>query len=111
MRTCLTLYTATLLVLALLGPVQAAEQSAAPVAGAVKAELVDINSATAAQLKALPGADCAFDQWQTAGSKPKKCGDQRSFPWSARVELQPSKACCGRQAGEPTSFFTHNLLT
>ena len=60
MRTCLTLFTATLLVLALLGPVQAAEQSAAPVAGAVKAELVDINSATAAQLKALPGIGDAF---------------------------------------------------
>ena len=60
MRTCLTLFTSTLLVLTLLSPVQAAEQSAAPVAGAVKAELVDINAATAAQLKALPGIGDAF---------------------------------------------------
>jgi len=60
MRTCLILFTATLLVLTLLSPVQAAEQPAVPVASAVKAELVDINSATAAQLKALPGIGDAY---------------------------------------------------
>jgi len=60
MRTCLTLFTATLLALALLSPVQAADPSAAPAASAVKADLVDINAATAAQLKALPGIGDAY---------------------------------------------------
>jgi len=60
MRTCLTLFTATLLALALLSPVQAADPSAVPAASAVKSEPVDINAATAAQLKALPGIGDAY---------------------------------------------------
>jgi DNA uptake protein ComE-like DNA-binding protein len=61
MRTCRTLLPAILLALALLSPVWAADKPAAPaVASTVKVELVDINSATAAQLKALPGIGDAY---------------------------------------------------
>jgi DNA uptake protein ComE-like DNA-binding protein len=61
MRTCRTLLPAILLALALLSPAWAADKPAAPaVASTVKVELVDINSATAAQLKALPGIGDAY---------------------------------------------------
>jgi DNA uptake protein ComE-like DNA-binding protein len=60
MRTYRILLTAFLLVLALLSPLQAADKPAAPNASAVKVELVDINSATEAQLKALPGIGDAY---------------------------------------------------
>ena len=61
MRTCRSLLTAILLALALLNPSQAAEKAAAPAAASsVKVELVDINSATETQLKALPGIGDAY---------------------------------------------------
>jgi DNA uptake protein ComE-like DNA-binding protein len=60
MHTCRTLLTAILLTLALLSPLQAADKPAKPAASAVKVELVDINSATEAQLKALPGIGDAY---------------------------------------------------
>lgn len=60
MRTYRILLTAFLLVLALLSPLQAADKPATPSASTVKVELVDINSATEAQLKALPGIGDAY---------------------------------------------------
>ena len=60
MRTYRNLLTTFLLVLALLSPLQAADKPATPNASTVKVELVDINSATEAQLKALPGIGDAY---------------------------------------------------
>jgi DNA uptake protein ComE-like DNA-binding protein len=61
MRICRSLFTAILLTLALLGPALAYDQpAAAPSASAVKAELIDINAATEAQLKSLPGIGDAY---------------------------------------------------
>ena len=60
MRTYRILLTVFLLVLALMSPLQAADKPATPNASAAKIELVDINSATAAQLKALPGIGDAY---------------------------------------------------
>ena len=60
MRTYRILLTTFLLVLALLSPLQAADKPATPNASTVKVELVDINSATEAQLKALPGIGDAY---------------------------------------------------
>jgi len=60
MRTYRILLTVFLLVLALMSPLQAADKPAPPNASAAKIELVDINSATAAQLKALPGIGDAY---------------------------------------------------
>jgi DNA uptake protein ComE-like DNA-binding protein len=61
MRICRSLFTAILLTLALLTPALAYDQpAAAPSASAVKAELIDINAATEAQLKSLPGIGDAY---------------------------------------------------
>ena len=60
MRTYRILLTVFLLVLALMSPLQAADKPATPNASTVKVELVDINSATEAQLKALPGIGDAY---------------------------------------------------
>jgi DNA uptake protein ComE-like DNA-binding protein len=61
MRICRSLFTAILLTLALLVPALAYDQpAAAPSASAVKAELIDINAATEAQLKSLPGIGDAY---------------------------------------------------
>jgi DNA uptake protein ComE-like DNA-binding protein len=61
MRICRSLFTAILLTLALLVPALAYDQPAeAPSASAVKAELIDINAATEAQLKSLPGIGDAY---------------------------------------------------
>lgn len=60
MRTYRILLTAFLLVLAVLSPLQAADKPTTPNASAAKIELVDINSATEAQLKALPGIGDAY---------------------------------------------------
>jgi DNA uptake protein ComE-like DNA-binding protein len=61
MLTCRALFTAILLTLALLVPALAYDQPAAPpTASAVKAELIDINAATEAQLKNLPGIGDAY---------------------------------------------------
>ena len=60
MRTYRILLTTFLLVLALLSPLQGADKPATPNASTVKVELVDINSATETQLKALPGIGDAY---------------------------------------------------
>ena len=60
MRTYRILLTVFLLILALMSPLQAADKPATPNASTVKVELVDINSATEAQLKALPGIGDAY---------------------------------------------------
>lgn len=61
MRTCRALITAILFTLALLAPALAYDQPAAPpTASTVKAELIDINAATEAQLKSLPGIGTAY---------------------------------------------------
>ena len=92
MRPCRTLLTAILLLaLALLSPLQAADQPAPPAASAVKAELVDINSATATQLKALPGIGDAYAAKIIAGrpyAKKDQLKTKNIIPASTYDKLQ-----------------------
>jgi len=68
MRTCRTFLTAVLVTLALLVPALAYDQpTPPPPVAAIKAELIDINSATEAQLKSLPGIGDAYAARIVAG--------------------------------------------
>lgn len=67
MRTCHSLFTAILFTLVLLTPALAYDQPAAPTASVVNAERIDINAATEAQLKNLPGIGDAYASKIIAG--------------------------------------------
>jgi DNA uptake protein ComE-like DNA-binding protein len=67
MRTCRSLLTTLLLAFALLSPVLAADPQAPPAASAAQAALIDINAATEAQLKSLPGIGDAYAAKIVAG--------------------------------------------
>lgn len=67
MKTLTSFLIALLLAAVLVAPAVAAEPKPAPPATSAKAELLDINSASEAQLKALPGIGDAYAKKIIAG--------------------------------------------
>jgi DNA uptake protein ComE-like DNA-binding protein len=67
MRPCRSLLIAIVLALALLSPVLAADPPSPPGASAAQTALIDINAATEAQLKSLPGVGDAYAAKIVAG--------------------------------------------